>query len=103
MYFTALILWIVFIVGAAFYTQRARHPAVRPVAAFFIFTIVFTTIAFSIFAALTILVQALGLDGPLENPVGAVLFLLVVFAPAFFGARRAILRPPRRRGASPPP
>jgi hypothetical protein len=99
MYGIALGLWIVFVIGAIVYTNRARHPDVRPVAAFMIFTIVFTTIAFSIFAALTVLAQATGFDASLENPAVAVIFLAVVFLPAFFGARKLIRRPPRRGGS----
>ncbi|MGD8809961.1 MAG: hypothetical protein PVG24_10170 [Gammaproteobacteria bacterium] len=101
MYGIALGLWIVFIVAAIVYATRARHPETRPLAAFMIFTIVFTTIAFSLFAALTLLAQAMALDAALRNPVAAAIFLAIVFLPAFLGARYVIRRPPRRR--APPP
>lgn len=102
MFFAALILWIVFVVGAGVYATRARHPDIKPVAAFMIFALVFTTIAFVIYAALTIVVQALGATASLDNPLVAAVFLAAVFLPAFFGARRMIRRPPRRGGVSPP-
>jgi hypothetical protein len=99
---TALILWIVFILGAGIYSLRARHPDVRPVAAFMIFAIVFTTIAFSLYAVLTILAEAVNRTAMLDNPIVAGLFLAVVFVPAFFGARQMIRRPPRRGRVRPP-
>ncbi len=96
MYLAGLALWAAFLVAAIFYTRRARHPGVRPLAAYLIFIIVFTVTSFAIFAASTALLQALGAAGALTDPAAAVLFLAAVFVPAFLVARWQLRRPPRQ-------
>lgn len=96
MYATAVILWVLFLVGAVFYTRRARHPDTRPLAAYLIFITVFTVAAFVIFAGGLLLLDAAGEVELLSRPVVAVLFLMVVFVPAFLLGRWQLRKPPRR-------
>lgn len=96
MYVIALAVWLAFLVGAVFYTRQARHPQVRPLAAYLIFVMVFTVSSFVVFATVTLILQVLGQTGALSHPAGAVLFLLVVFIPAFLLARWQLRKPPRR-------
>jgi hypothetical protein len=99
MYLLALVVWLAFLVGAIFYTRQARHPQARPLAAYLVFVIVFTVSAFVAFAAITLILQGLGQTGALSHPVGAALFLLIVFVPAFFLGRWQLRKPPRHVGA----
>ena len=92
---TALILWAVLLVAAAFYTRRARHPDAKPLAAFMIFVIAFSIVSFVVFSTLTAILQGLGHIDSLTNPVIAILFLLAVFVPAFLVARWQLRKPPR--------
>ena len=92
----ALVLWAVLLIAAAFYTKWARHPDAKPLAAFMIFVIVFSVFSFVVFATLAAILQALGRTEILTNPAVAILFLLVVFVPAFLVARWQLRRPPHR-------
>jgi hypothetical protein len=94
MYATALVLWAAFLVVAIYYTRRDRNPHMRPLAAYLIFVTVFTVASFTLFAAIIVLLGALGQERALASPIAAVGFLFVVFVPAFFFARWQIRRPP---------
>lgn len=96
MSFIAVALWGAFMMGAIFYTQEARHPDTKPLAAYLIFVTVFSTAAFVVFGGLTVLLQVLGQAGLLSNPGAALIFLMAVFLPAFFLARWQLRKPPRR-------
>jgi hypothetical protein len=96
MSFIALALWGAFMTGAIFYTQEARHPDSKPLAAYLIFVTVFSAAAFVVFSGLIALLQILGLAGILSNPGAAMIFLMTVFLPAFFLARWQLRKPPRR-------
>ena len=95
MSFIALTLWGAFMTGAIFYTQEARHPDAKPLAAYLIFVTVFSAAAFVVFSGLTLLLQVLGLTGILSNPGAAMAFLMTVFLPAFVLARWQLRKPPR--------
>lgn len=52
MYITALALWAAFLIAALFYTPRARNSRTRPLAAYLIFSAVFTMTSFVVFAVI---------------------------------------------------
>jgi hypothetical protein len=91
----ALGLWGLFLIAAVLYTQREKHPDAKPVAAYMIFVIVFTVTAFVLFAAITFILDAAGYIDALESPVVAVIFLILVFGPAFLLGRWQLKKPPR--------
>lgn len=97
---TMVTIWAIFLGLAALYVRRARHPQLKPLAAYLIFVMVFTVAAFVLFGVLTYLAEASGWLWVLDRPAGAALFLVLVFAPALALARWQIRRPPRQ--ASPP-
>ncbi|MGF1594001.1 MAG: hypothetical protein ACFCUW_12010 [Kiloniellaceae bacterium] len=94
--FIALALWGAIMIGAIFYTQEARHPDTKPLAAYLIFITVFSAAAFFIFSSLTVLLAMADLTALLDNPLVAAVFLLAVFAPAFLLGRWQLHKPPRR-------
>lgn len=94
MFGAALGLWLLFLVGAVFYVRRARHPEVKPVAAYLIFVIVFTAVSFVLFGAFAALLQLAGWAGVLATPIGAAVFLIAVFLPALLAARWQLRKPP---------
>lgn len=96
MYFFGLALWLAFLVAAIFYIRRVRHPNARPLAAYLIFVMAFTVSSFVIYAALIVLLQALGRVNALADPIIAALFLAAVFVPAFLIARWQLRRPPKQ-------
>ncbi|HSN73242.1 MAG TPA: hypothetical protein VLT59_17130 [Steroidobacteraceae bacterium] len=97
MFATAIAIWLVFLVGAFFYTRAARHPSTPLLAAYLLFVSIFTLVAFVIFAAGLWLFEISGAGGVLSNPAGAILFLAIVFVPAFLLARWQLRKPPRQR------
>jgi hypothetical protein len=96
MSFISVSLWGAFMMGAIFYTQEARHPETRLLAAYLIFATVFTATAFAAFSTLTLALRAAGLTHVLEHPIAAAAFLAAVFLPAFFLARWQLRKPPRQ-------
>lgn len=96
MSFIAVSLWGAFMMAAIFYAQEARHPDAKPLAAYLIFTSVFSLVAFVIFAGLLLLLQGLNLTERLEHPAAAAVFLVAVFLPAFLLGRWQLRKPPRR-------
>ena len=94
MYIAALGLWAVFLVAAIFYTRQARNPRTQPLAAYLIFSALFTMTSFAIFAVVIIALNALGRTEFLDRPIAAAVFLLVVFVPAFLVATWQVRKPP---------
>lgn len=94
MSFVVVALWGAFIAGAVFYTQEARHPATRPLAAYLIFVTLFSVVALAIFGGLTAVLDGLQATHLLAEPVPAALFLAAVFLPAFFVGRWQVKKPP---------
>lgn len=99
MYITALALWAAFMIAALFYTPRARNPRTRPLAAYLIFSAVFTMSSFALFVVITAALGALGQSHVLTDPIAAAVFLFVVFVPALLVAwwqLRKAPHPPER-------
>ena len=87
------------LLGAAIpYVARIRHPDQKPLAAYLIFVFLFAIVAAVTFGLLAWLITTLGFGPSLEDPIGAAIFLLVVFAPAFAVARWQARKPPYREG-----
>jgi hypothetical protein len=91
-----LILWIAFLVWAFPYVRRNRHPSARPLAAYLVFITLFSLCTAALFLALTWLLAGLDRTNWLNHPVGAGVFLALVFVPAFLVARWQLHRPPRQ-------
>lgn len=91
-----LILWIAFLVLAIPYVRRGRHPSARPLAAYLVFVLLFSLCAAALFLAITWLLAGLNRTDWLNHPMGAAIFLALVFAPAFLVARWQLHRPPRQ-------
>jgi quinol-cytochrome oxidoreductase complex cytochrome b subunit len=95
MSFIAVALWGAFMTGAVFYTQEARHPETRPLAAYLIFVTIFSVVVLAIFGGLTSVLRGLGQTDLLEQPLWSGAFLAAIFLPAFFLGRWQIKKPPR--------
>ena len=93
----AIAIWLALLALAFPYVRRARHPDVKPLAAFMIFVIVFSLVGSLLFLALSWLALGAGLAPLLGQPLGALAFLALVFSPAFLFARWMIRRPPLNR------
>lgn len=93
----ALITWLVLLALAFPYVRRAKHPEVKPLAAFLLFAMLFSVVSGSLFFALSWLVLQLGWAPALADASWALLFLALVFVPAFLFARWMIKRPPLNR------
>lgn len=94
MYITALALWAAFLIAALFYTPRARNPRTRPLAAYLIFSAVFTMTSFVVFAVIIAVLGAVGQSHVLADPIAAAIFLFVVFVPALLVGRWQLRKPP---------
>lgn len=90
-----IVCWGILLVAAGAYAYRARHPAMRPLAAVLIFATVFSAAALVLLFAIAALGEALSLRAWLSTPPGTVVYLLLVFVPAFLLARWQLRRPPR--------
>ncbi|AHF00176.1 hypothetical protein [Thioalkalivibrio paradoxus] len=99
-FFLTLLVWIAFFIVAIPLVRRIRHPDQRPLAAYLIFVSLFTLVAGILFALLSWLAVYLGLSQALERVVPAIVFLLLVFAPAYLVAAWQARKPRWRR---PPP
>lgn len=93
----ALITWLILLAFAFPYVRRAKHPEVKPLAAFLLFAMLFSVVSGSVFFALSWLVLKLGWAPALAGAFWALLFLALVFVPAFLFARWMIKRPPLNR------
>lgn len=94
------LIWIAFFVLAIPLVRRIRHPEQRPFAAYLIFVSLFTLVAGILFALLSWLAVLLGLSQTLERLFPAIVFLLLVFAPALLVATWQARKP---RWRKPPP
>jgi len=102
MYVTALALWAVFLAVASLYTNRARNPRTRPLAAYLIFAATFTMSSFVIFVVIIAALSAFGRLQALTDPISAALFLVVVFVPPLLIARWQLRKPPAPTRAARP-
>lgn len=95
-YRLSIIIALVILVAAIPYVSWVRNPAQRPVAAYLIFVTVFLAAGFVLFGVLSWVLWRLGLDDALNQPIPAVVFLLLVFVPAFALGTRQIRKPPTK-------
>jgi hypothetical protein len=93
----ALAIWLILLALAFPYVRHAKHPAVKPLAAFLLFVMLFSLVGGSLFFALSWLALKAGWAAQLSSPLWALPFLALVFAPAFLFARWMIRRPPWNR------
>ena len=92
-----ILIWLAFLGLAVPYVRRARHPDVKPLAAYMMFVILFSLVGALLFLALSWLALGSGRAPALAHPLGAMVFLALVFVPAFLLARWVIRRPPLNR------
>lgn len=96
--------WIIVLAGgmllaaAVPYVARIRHREQKPLAAYLIFVLVFAAAVVVLLGALAWLAIELGLSPALGEPGPALLFLALVFLPAFGLATWQARKPPRRQG-----
>jgi len=90
---------IALLVAAIPYTARIRDPRQKPLAAYLIFVTLFSATAAAVASLLAWLAGRLGLAADLGGTGPAVLFVLLVFLPAFALASWQARKPPwRQRG-----
>ncbi len=94
-----IVIWLVLLALAVPYVRRAKHPDVKPLAAFMMFVILFSLVGGLLFLALSWFVIKTGLASALGHPLGALVYLALIFLPAFLFARWVIRRPPLKRPA----
>lgn len=97
MYLKAFLLWAIFLIGAYFYTLREKHPETTQLAAYLIFIMIFSAVAFVIFTGIVLLLVARDQVGLLESALPSLLILLLAFIPAFLVARWQLRKPPSQR------
>ncbi|TVP80286.1 MAG: hypothetical protein EA346_07835 [Thioalkalivibrio sp.] len=95
------LVWLAIFLLAIPLVLRIRHPEQRAFAAYLIFVSIFTVVAGVLFWLLSWLALALGLAPMLERVIPAIVFLLLIFVPAFALAFWQA-RKPRWRKAPPP-
>lgn len=91
-----IILWLVLMLLAIPYVQRAKHPRAKPLAAYMVFVTLFSVGAAVIFSVLLMLLSGYGGLDALRHVPGAALFLVLVFVPAFLLGRWQMKKPPRQ-------
>lgn len=95
-YWISIVIAVVILAAAVPYVSWVRNPAQKPFAAYLIFVTVFLASGLVLFGALTWVVWRLGLDAALNRPVPALVFLLLVFVPAFALGTWQARKPPSR-------
>ena len=98
-YWISIVVAVVILVAAVPWVAQVRNPAQRPLAAYLIFVTVFLVSGFVLFGALSWALWRLGLDATLNRPVPALVFLLLVFVPAFALATWQARKPPSKASA----
>lgn len=87
-------LWIVLMLLAVPYVRHARHPRAKPLAAYMVFITLFSVGAMLMYSALLMLLDWLDGFDYLHHPLGAAVFLALVFIPAFLLGRWQLKKPP---------
>ncbi|MBX6368381.1 MAG: hypothetical protein IRZ04_10375 [Rhodospirillales bacterium] len=93
---TVLVLFGLLLALAVPYVGRIRHPASKPLAAYAIFVVVFSVASVLLFLVLWQIAEALGMAPMFKDAPGALLFLALVFVPAFLAASWQARKPPQR-------
>lgn len=91
-----ILVWLVFLLLAMPYVQRAKHPDAQSVAAYMVFIILFSAMAVVMYSLWLLVLGSLSAVSLLHHPLGAAIFLAMVFAPAFLLARWQLKKPPRK-------
>ncbi|MEQ9812807.1 MAG: hypothetical protein RLO50_08490 [Azospirillaceae bacterium] len=91
--FWALIIWLAILVLSVIHVLRHRHESERPVAAAAIFVTAFTAAGVVLFFVLGWLIEILGIADMLTTVIGGIVFLALVFVPAWLVARWQALKP----------
>lgn len=91
-----IFLWLVLMLLAIPYVQRAKHPRAKLVAAYMVFVILFSVGAVVMYSILLLLLGWIDGLAYLHHPPGAVIFLALVFMPAFLLGRWQLKKPPRQ-------
>ena len=81
---------------AWFYVQRNKQPEAKPVAAYMIFMVVLSTAAVLLFVVFSYLLALIGLMPLIDQALGAVLFLAVIFGAALRIAKSVLAMGPMR-------
>lgn len=93
------ILFVVVLLGAAVpYVARMRHPQQKPLAAYLIFLFAFIAGVAVLFNLMAWLAELFDLGSLLNQPLIAVLFVLLVCLPPLALATWLVRLPPRRQG-----
>lgn len=91
-----IILGIALMLLAIPYVRHAKHPRAKLAAAYMVFVILFSVGAIVMYSVLLLLLGWFaGLD-LLQHPMGAAIFLTLVFVPAFLLSRWQLKKPPRQ-------
>jgi len=85
-------------IAAVPWVRRIRHPEQKPFAAYLVFMTVFLLVAAFSYALLIWLISLLGLQSLLDGGLGATVFLLLTFVPAFLLGTWQGSKPPLRQG-----
>jgi Zn-dependent protease with chaperone function len=93
----ALAIWLILLALAFPYVRRAKHPDTPTLAAFLLFVMLFSVVSTTLFFVLSGIAASTGWASALTKPFWALLFLALVFLPAFLFARWMIKRPPWNR------
>lgn len=93
----ALVIWLVLLALAFPYVRRARHPDTQPFAAYLLFVMLFSVVSGALFFVLSWIAVIAGWAPALADPLWALAYLVLVFAPGFLFARWMIRRPPWNR------
>lgn len=91
-----IVLWVVLMLLAIPYTRRARHPRTTPLAAYMTFVMLFSVGAAVTYVLLLMLLGWSDRLAYLRHPLGATIFLALVFVPAFLLGRWQLKKPPRQ-------
>ena len=93
----AFAIWLILLALAFPYVRRTKHPRVKTLAAFMLFVMLFSVVSATVFFVLSWVAAAAGWASALTNVLWALLFLALIFVPAFLAARWLIKRPPLER------
>ncbi|MFZ3042581.1 MAG: hypothetical protein WA108_12490 [Thiobacillus sp.] len=91
-----ILLWVALMLLAIPYVRRVRHPRAKPLAAYMVFIILFSVGAMVMYSVLLMLLGWADALDYLHRPLGAVIFLALVFIPAFLLGRWQLKKPPRQ-------
>ncbi len=100
-YAITIVLSLLLLAAAYPYVMRIRHPEQKPLAAYLIFVSVFIVAVMVLFSLFAHMASALGLGAVLNDLLPALIFLVLVFAPAVGLATWLTRKPPWRQGPLP--